>query len=76
MTTGLTGRRRGTVHTFDERRGRGEIAADDGTTFGFHSTAIADGSRRIAQGTPVEFDVVAGPLGRWEAAAIEKQSAG
>jgi cold shock CspA family protein len=68
----LTGRRRGTVRTFDERRGRGEVVADDGATFGFHSTAIADGTRRITPGTPVEFDVVAGLVGRWEAAAIEK----
>jgi cold shock CspA family protein len=62
------------VRTFDERRGRGEIEADDGTTYGFHSTAIADGTRRIASGTRIEFDVVAGPLGRWEATAIENRS--
>jgi cold shock CspA family protein len=71
----LIARQRGSVRSFDERRGRGEIAADDGTRLGFHSTAIADGSQRIAPGTPVEFDVVAGPLGRWEAAAIEKRAA-
>jgi cold shock CspA family protein len=71
----LIARQRGSVRSFDERRGRGEIAADDGTSFGFHSTAIADGSRRITPGTSVEFDVVAGSLGRWEAAAIEKRAA-
>jgi cold shock CspA family protein len=74
LTTPSTDRRRGIVRTFDERRGRGEIAAEDGTTYGFHSTAIADGSRRITGGTPVEFDVIAGLPGRWEAAAIEKRS--
>ncbi len=63
---------RGQVRAFDERRGLGEIETDDGTTIPFHCTAIADGSRRIAPGTPVEFDVVAGLLGRWEAAAIQK----
>jgi len=68
----LIGRRRGTVRTFDERRGLGEIESDDGTTFSFHSTAIANGARRITPGTPVEFDVVAGLPGRWEAARIEK----
>jgi cold shock CspA family protein len=68
-------RRRGTVRTFDERLGRGEIEADDGATFGFHSTAIADGTRRIAPGTAVEFDVVARLPGRWEAAKIEARSA-
>jgi cold shock CspA family protein len=71
----LIARQRGSVRSFDERRGRGEIAAEDGASFGFHSTAIADGSRRITPGTPVEFDVVAGPLGGWEAAAIEKRAA-
>ncbi len=67
-------RRRGTVRTFDERRGVGEIEADDNVTFPFHCTAIADGSRRIAPGTAVEFDVVAGLPGRWEAAEIEVRS--
>ena len=67
----MTDRRQGTVRSFDERRGLGEIAADDGKTFPFHCTAIADGTRRVAPGTAVEFDVVAGLPGRWEAAAIE-----
>ena len=70
----MTERRQGKVHSFDERRGLGEIEADDRTTFPFHCTAIADGTRRIAPGTPVEFDVVAGLPGRWEAAAIEVRS--
>jgi cold shock CspA family protein len=68
----LIGRRRGTVRTFDERRGLGEIESDDRKTFSFHCTAIANGTRRITPGTPVEFDVVAGLPGRWEAARIEK----
>lgn len=70
----MTERRRGRVRTFDERRGRGEIEGEDRTTFSFHCTAIADGTRRIAPGTAVEFDVVAGLPGRWEAAAIEVRS--
>jgi cold shock CspA family protein len=69
--TEATARRRGTVRSFDERRGLGEIEGEDQTTFPFHCTAIADGARRIAPGTAVEFDVVAGLPGRWEAAAIE-----
>jgi len=68
----LSGHRRGKVRTFDERRGVGEIESDDGTMFPFHCTAIADGTRRITPGTPVEFDVVAGLPGRWEAARIER----
>ena len=63
--------RQGTVRSFDERRGLGEITAEDGETFPFHCTAIANGTRRVAPGTAVEFEVVAGLLGRWEAAAIE-----
>jgi cold shock CspA family protein len=71
----LIGRRRGRVRTFDERRGLGEIESDEGTAFPFHCTAIADGTRRITPGTPVEFDVVAGLPGRWEAAVIERVAA-
>lgn len=60
----------GTVRSFDAARGVGEIAGRDGVTYPFHSTVIADGTRTIADGAEVEFDVVAGHLGRWEAAAI------
>ncbi|MFL6242093.1 MAG: cold shock domain-containing protein [Acidimicrobiia bacterium] len=70
----MTDRRHGTVRTFDERRGMGEITSEDGNVFAFHSTAIANGSRRIAEGAQVEFDVVAGLLGCWEAAAIETRA--
>jgi len=31
---------------------------------------IADGSRTIAVGTAVEFEVTAGHLGRWEASEV------
>jgi cold shock CspA family protein len=62
---------RGTVTAFDEHRGIGELVADDGATYGFHCTAIADGTRTIAVGATVEFTVVPGHLGRWEASAIE-----
>ena len=72
--TEATTRHRGTVRSFDERRGLGEIEGEDRTTFPFHCTAIADGARRITPGTAVEFDVVAGLPGRWEAAAIEVRS--
>ena len=61
---------RGTVAEFDERRGLGSITAEDGSSYSFHATRITDGSRRIAVGTTVDFEIVAGQLGRWEAAAI------
>ena len=66
---------RGTVASFDAARGIGEIAARDGKTYPFHCTVIADGSRTIAAGAEVEFDVVAGHLGRWEAAAVRAAGA-
>ena len=60
----------GTVTSFDEHRGLGEVTADDGSVYPFHCTVIADGTRTIAIGTSVEFEVIAGHLGHWEAAAI------
>jgi cold shock CspA family protein len=58
------------VTRFDERRGLGEITGDDGTVYPFHCTVIADGTRAIAVSTRVEFEVVAGHLGRWEASHV------
>ena len=60
----------GKVSAFDEHRGLGEITTSDGVVYPFHCTVIADGTRTIAVGTSVEFEVVAGHLGRWEAAAV------
>jgi CspA family cold shock protein len=59
----------GTVATFDEPRGLGTIESE-GAIYPFHCTAIADGSRTIAEGTAVTFEVRPGGLGRWEATAI------
>jgi cold shock CspA family protein len=61
----------GKVSAFDERGGLGEITADDQAVYPFHCTVIADGSRTIDVGVSVEFEVVAGRLGRWEAADIK-----
>jgi cold shock CspA family protein len=61
----------GTVAEFDDHRGRGEIEVGGGDfRFPFHCTAIADGSRTIAEGTAVHFRLVNGPLGALEATAI------
>ena len=62
----------GAVSDFDGFVGRGVIAAADGRRFGFHCTQIADGSRTISAGTAVTFELMPGPLGRWEATAITK----
>lgn len=65
----------GNVSAFDEHRGLGEIAADDGAVYPFHCTQITDGTRTITVGTPVEFEVIPGHLGRWEAAAVAPATA-
>lgn len=63
---------RGTVAEFDEHVGLGRIKGDDGRSYPFHCTQLADGSRSIDVGASVRFDVVAGHLGQWEAARVEK----
>ena len=60
----------GVVATFDDAAGLGTIVADDGTTFAFHCTAIADGSRTIAVDTRVEFEPRPAGHGTYEASAI------
>ena len=61
---------RGIVDRFDNESGLGEITGADGATYPFHATVIADGSREVAVGAAVEFEVSAGHQGRWEASAI------
>ena len=61
----------GQVASFDDPRGYGTVVADDGRgPWFFHCTAIADGTRTIAEGAHVTFEVVAGHLGRYEAVDI------
>ena len=64
----MLGLHRGRVTAFDAHKGYGTVAGDDGVARFFHCTQIADGSREIPVGTVVTFQVVAGHLGRWEAA--------
>jgi cold shock CspA family protein len=60
----------GHVDAYDPRRGLGSVERDDGHRFGFHCTAIADGSRDIPVGATVTFRIVPRHLGQWEAATI------
>jgi cold shock CspA family protein len=60
---------RGTVSNFDKEVGLGEITSDDGRIVPFHCTVIADGSRDIAIGVTVEFELM-GKLGRYEATHV------
>ena len=59
----------GSVTDFDEARGLGVITDDTGTAYRFHCVEISDGTRSIAIGTPVRFDVIA-KLGAYDAARI------
>ena len=61
---------RGTVVAFDEEKGYGTVRGDDGVDRFFHCTAIADGTRTIEAGAAVDYEVVAGHGGRWEASAL------
>jgi cold shock CspA family protein len=70
VSHGTAGTRLGRVEAFDAERGLGVVIADSGASLGFHSTAIADGSRKIAVGRSVSFSVAAGLGGRYEASSI------
>lgn len=61
---------RGVVAEFDEARGLGVVVTDTGEALGFHCVEIADGSRTIPVGAPVEASRAAGRLGRDEATAV------
>ena len=61
---------KGVVQEFDEEKGFGTVAGEDGRELFFHCTAIAGGSRTIDPGVEVTFEVVAGHLGRWEATDV------
>ncbi|MCU4184784.1 cold shock domain-containing protein [Acidiferrimicrobium sp. IK] len=61
---------RGTVGEFDEHVGLGAVAGDDGGSYRFHCTQIADGSRTIPVGVRVEYSLAAAHGGRWEAVEV------
>jgi cold shock CspA family protein len=62
---------KGVVVAFDDPRGLGTVRADDGTEYGFHCTAIADGTRTIEVGARVEFGLIP-RLGVYEATNLTK----
>ena len=62
----------GRVASFDPRRGWGTVVDAEGTEFGFHATAIADGTRRIDPGTDVAFAVLPGHRGLYEARGLTR----
>ena len=60
----------GAVSEFDDPRGLGVVRSDDGETFPFHCTALADGSRTVDVGARVVFTVAPGHRGRYEARSV------
>jgi CspA family cold shock protein len=64
----------GTVDRFDDAKGWGYVRTDDGAEHFFHCTAIADGTRTIADGTTVEFELAAGHRGQYEARNVTPQT--
>jgi len=67
------GSQAGVVSAFEEDRGLGTVLGADGTSYDFHCTAIADGTRSIEVGRAVLFVVRPAHRGRLEARAIEKR---
>jgi hypothetical protein len=62
----------GRVTDFDVAGGWGEVRDEQsGSSYPFHCTAIADGSRLIDVGTDVVFGLAPGRMGRWEARELE-----
>jgi CspA family cold shock protein len=59
----------GTVTAFDDAVGLGAVTGDDGATYPFHCTQIGDGTRTIAVGTRVQFEIDC-RLGRYEASEL------
>ena len=59
----------GSVTRFDGDVGLGVVTTDDDVDYPFHCTQIADGTRDIAVGTSVSFEL-APRLGRWEAVEL------
>lgn len=59
----------GHVTQFDAAIGLGIITSEAGTEHAFHCIEIVDGTRTIAVGTPVSFDLLA-KFGRYEAAHV------
>lgn len=62
----------GTVVGFDEARGLGTIEAGE-QRYPFHCTVLLDGTRTVAVGTKVTFEVAPGHLGTWEATRISSR---
>ena len=64
----------GKVKWFNDAKGYGFIAREDGPdVFGHHTAIMADGFRSLSEGQSVEFDITEGPKGL-QAANVRKQA--
>jgi len=62
----------GKVKWFNDAKGFGFIAREDGPdVFVHHSAIVAEGFRSVSEGQEVAFDIVEGPKGR-QAANVRK----
>jgi cold shock CspA family protein len=73
VTTRRGSTRTGVVAVFDDPRGLGTVVDEDGLRYDFHCTAVADGSRTIAVGTPVTFLLAPAHRGVIEARDIQRR---
>ncbi len=65
------GRAQGSVKWFNDSKGFGFIATDEGEDVFVHFSAISgDGFKSLAEGDRVEFDLVSGPKGRQAANVV------
>jgi len=63
----------GRVLSFDDSAGLGTVVSEQGSSFEFHCTEIADGTRSILAGTAVTFLLKQGTLGRLQAVQLLPQ---
>jgi CspA family cold shock protein len=64
---------KGTVKWFNDAKGYGFIARNDGTDVFVHHSAIrATGFKTLAEGADVTFDVVDGPKGEAAANVVQE----
>lgn len=61
----------GTVIEFDEGKGLGTVASDNGASYLFHVIEIADGTRTIEVGQEVTFQPLP-KFGAYQAGALHK----